>query len=193
MFFTFDALILFTNPLMDFLSASHAILWYSGLDASRTVLLSRIICASLNGGTYAPPERPPPFLRGVFFAADFSSLFFVSFSSTMISPSSSKVFVSRNRLRFDRIPFSSSESAASSSSLCLLLSFGDDDDFLLRRGGGGEGDDRRPLRVGVGFIEFRIEEEYVRACFLFDIMRLKCDKNGARIGTKKSDTFFIYL
>ena len=116
----------------------------------------------------------------------------------MISPSSSKVlFVSRNRLRFDRIPFSSSESAASSSSLCLLLlSFGDDDDddfLLLRRGGEGDDDRRRPLRVGVGFIEFRIEEEYVRACFLFDIMRLKCDKNGARIGTKKSDTFFIYL
>lgn len=97
----------------------------------------------------------------------------------MISPSSSKVFVSRNRLRFDRIPFSSSSesSAASSSSLCCLLlsSFGDDDDddFLLLLSFGGEGDDdddrRRPLRVGVGFIEFRIEEEYVRACFLSSI------------------------
>lgn len=42
---------------MDFLSASHVIRWYSAELLSCT---SRIICASLYGGMYTPPVRPPP-------------------------------------------------------------------------------------------------------------------------------------
>lgn len=45
---------LLTRPLMDLRSASQVMRWYSGLHLSCT---SFNICASLNGGMYAPPVR----------------------------------------------------------------------------------------------------------------------------------------
>ena len=52
------ALTLLTRPLMDLRSASQVSRWYAGLALSST---SRIICASLNGGMYAPPAGPAGF------------------------------------------------------------------------------------------------------------------------------------
>ena len=52
---TLEAFTLFTRPLMDFFSASQVMRWYSAPVLSAC---SAIICANLNGGTYAPPALP---------------------------------------------------------------------------------------------------------------------------------------
>ena len=68
---------------MDFFNASHVIRWYSGEDLSS---ISRIICASLNGGTYAPPARP----LVLFFTTKGFVVFFASLSVVFTLPLSSR-------------------------------------------------------------------------------------------------------
>ena len=112
MYLMLDTLTLLIKPLIDFLSASHAIRWYS-------LLVLSVICAcsarSRAGGMYVPPDR-------MFKSFSYSALAAACFSSAVIGLRAASCFsCSRTRSaswRSRSIARRSSIRGTSSSSRC---------------------------------------------------------------------------